>query len=191
MHVTRIIRVNIIIFWVLLQSNTFQAVIITDGVRSFAIFLYDCSLMEWSGRELTLTNNLFATIGFNAFGQDFLNLPFTGTPLANQIACTNQACGQNLATYVIPLAQNQNALQLQRRECFDYYKTDVLSFPPISPFLSIFSGIQCPCNVFQAIFDRRFAGFFFEGRACFVNIFPARNFRFFRGSDAFCCYSLS
>ena len=42
--------------------------IITDGMLSYAVFIYKCDLLQWSG----LTNH--AVIGYNMNGQ-FLNLP--------------------------------------------------------------------------------------------------------------------
>ena len=32
-----------------IQSNTFQGILITDGSSSYAVFIYNCSNMEWGG----------------------------------------------------------------------------------------------------------------------------------------------
>lgn len=57
----------------LMQENTFQAVLITDGVDSFTIFTYNCGFIEWGNG---------ATIGFNAAGQVYDNQELSGMELA-------------------------------------------------------------------------------------------------------------
>ncbi len=70
------------------QMNTFQGIIITDGVNSYSVFTYKCGEMEW-------TRN--GVIGFNAAGQFFSNHSLSqmqdlnGAPL---IACSNSAASQ-------------------------------------------------------------------------------------------------
>jgi hypothetical protein len=64
------------------QTNTYQAVVITNGTESFVVFTYQCGAMTWHGN---------ATIGFNAGGTWFENHPFSGTVNANLIACTNSS----------------------------------------------------------------------------------------------------
>ena len=44
--------------------------------------------MQWAG-TLFLGFDLFATIGFHAEGNFFVNHPFTGSPFANDIDCLN------------------------------------------------------------------------------------------------------
>ena len=34
------------------SSSTFQAVLITDGSSSYAVFIYDCGGMEWGGATI-------------------------------------------------------------------------------------------------------------------------------------------
>ena len=57
-------------------QNTFQALLITDGTYSYAIFTYKCGLMEWDNG---------ATIGFNAGGNVYAN----NDPSSNAVACVN------------------------------------------------------------------------------------------------------
>ena len=58
-----------------LQENTFQAVLITDGVDSFTVFTYNCGLIEWD-------NGGSNTVGFNAAGQVYDNEDPSGIDLA-------------------------------------------------------------------------------------------------------------
>lgn len=64
-----------------LQTNTFQAIAITDGSQSYAIYTYRCGQLLWPGG---------ATIGFNggAVGDFYANHPLSGNS-ANSIACIN------------------------------------------------------------------------------------------------------
>ena len=63
-----------------LTTNTFQGVIITDGSTSYAVFLYHCPSMEWSGN---------AVIGWQASSFYYRNHPLSGTSDAKQVACLN------------------------------------------------------------------------------------------------------
>ena len=71
-----------------LTTNTFQGVIITDGSTSYdgptsyAVFLYYCPSMEWSGN---------AVIGWQASSSRYRNHPLSGTSNAKQVACLNTA----------------------------------------------------------------------------------------------------
>ena len=59
-----------------MQDNTFQAILVTDGVYSYAIFTYKCGLMEWDRG---------ANIGYNAAGESFAN----HDPSSSAVACLN------------------------------------------------------------------------------------------------------
>ncbi len=63
------------------KTNTFQAVLTTDGSLAYAVLVYNCDNMQWSGD---------ATIGFNSDGSFFNNYDMSGTPTANLVACRNQ-----------------------------------------------------------------------------------------------------
>ena len=58
------------------KENTFQAILITDGVYSYTIFTYKCGLMGWDNG---------AIIGYNAAGESFAN----HDPSTSDIACLN------------------------------------------------------------------------------------------------------
>ena len=66
--------------YILLQTNTYQGVVITNGQQSYTLFIYQCDRMGWSGN---------ATIGFSASGNFYQNHHLSGTPNANRIACMN------------------------------------------------------------------------------------------------------
>ena len=63
-----------------LQTNTFQAILITNGSKSYAVFTYKCDQVSWSDE---------AGIGFNAGGEYYGNHPFSGQFVANAIDCVH------------------------------------------------------------------------------------------------------
>ncbi len=63
-----------------LQNNTFQACLITNGTKSYAVYTYQCGELQWSNE---------ATIGFNAGGDIYENHPLSGQTHANSIACVH------------------------------------------------------------------------------------------------------
>lgn len=62
---------------IIFQANTFQAIIITDGRKSYSIYTYKCGDLFWPES---------AIIGFNAPLMDFINDPHSGNS-AHIIAC--------------------------------------------------------------------------------------------------------
>ena len=62
------------------QTNTFQGIITTDHMRSFAVFTYKCGDIGYSNS---------ATIGFTAGDVLFANHPLTVRKRAQDIACIN------------------------------------------------------------------------------------------------------
>ena len=67
--------------FVILQGyNTFQAIMVTDGNNSFAIFIYRCGDLQWDDN---------AVIGFGASSEFASNHWLSGTPNVTSIACLN------------------------------------------------------------------------------------------------------
>lgn len=64
---------------ILLQTNTFQGIVITNGYQSFSVFIYRCGSMQWSGG---------AKIGFKA-NDDLYEIHNLSGGNANRIACQN------------------------------------------------------------------------------------------------------
>ena len=64
------------IICVLLQENTFQAILITNGTYSYTVFTYQCGLLQWDNG---------VTIGFNAASEKFDN----HNPSGKEVACLN------------------------------------------------------------------------------------------------------
>ena len=62
--------------------NTFQAVLVTDGIRFYSIYTYKCGELNWM--------RLAAGIGFSASSSFFAEHPLSRTPNVNDIACINK-----------------------------------------------------------------------------------------------------
>ena len=59
-----------------------------NSTNSYAIFTYQCDLINWSG-----VNTIYAKIGVSFGGVDETIHPLSGNASANQIDCTNNATG--------------------------------------------------------------------------------------------------
>ena len=72
---------NVHCFTIIMQFNTYQAIAITDGSQSYAVYTYRCGGLQWSGG---------ATIGYNGgpVGEFYANHPLSGGSV-NTIACLN------------------------------------------------------------------------------------------------------
>ena len=164
-----------------LQENTYQALVITDGENSYAVFTYMCDLMQWSGRWR------YPTIGYNAAGTLFANHPLTARKEANQIDCINDDSQYVNVAYEI--SAGQDLIEQLRKQCLAWYYEDIESYKSDynDDDVSAFSNSQmaCPCTARQAWRDRRFWYFTSKDDSyCFIQRF--RNSR--RGAQE-CCYS--
>ena len=65
----------------LLQGNTFQVVIASQGLNSYVIFTYKCDLLRWTRHS--------AAIGYSAGHDKFANHPFSRTSRVTDIDCLN------------------------------------------------------------------------------------------------------
>ena len=64
----------------ILQTNSFQAVIISNLTKTYAVYIYNCDSLTWSDE---------ATIGFNAAADYYANHPLSGQLHANAIGCVH------------------------------------------------------------------------------------------------------
>ena len=161
----------------ILQTNTFQGIIITDGMLSYAVFVYQCDLLQWSG-----LNNRHAVIGYNMNGQ-FMNHPLSGIPQVSDVDCMNSP-GTSWSTLVYQIGDLEGELQRSRAECVRRFDVDSAIYS--DQVLTLFGDIilpRCPCTLFQASINplwRFFSQTNFQG-TCFL--------RRFRGlPNRICCY---
>ena len=58
-------------------TNTFQAILITDGTDSYAVFIYECGGMEWGG----------GVIGWQDSSSNYVSHYLSGRSNSNNIGC--------------------------------------------------------------------------------------------------------
>ena len=76
--------------YVVIQTNTFQGVIVTDYVYSYYAFSYTCGDIEWSGQGFDI-----ASVGYNSHGDYFSNHPSNGFPdIGRIVSCTRRIIPQ-------------------------------------------------------------------------------------------------
>ena len=151
---------------------------ITDGTQSYAVYTYNCQMMEWSG--------LFthAVVGYNSFGRDFENHPLSGSADITGIACENQERNTDWSNQLFRIGDSRDLIQQRRAECTRRISEDVTMFGNI-PSVVAPNAAPCPCSFFQAVFDRRFT-FQLGIGLCVIQRFP--NFRFGVAATQLCCY---
>ena len=72
---------------IFLQTNTYQGIIITDGVNTYYVFTYICGELQWSvGSGFD-----HAVVGYNSHGDYFYNTPGSGYEnIADIVSCSFQ-----------------------------------------------------------------------------------------------------
>ena len=152
------------------QTNTFQGIIITDGMLSYAVFVYQCDLLQWSG----LIND--AVIGYNMNGR-FINHPLSSIPQVADVDCVNSP-GTSSNTLVYQIGDLAGRLQRNRAECVRRFDQD-----QFLTFLGDIDVPSCPCSSFQVSLSPNW-GFFsqnnFQG-TCYI-------LRFRGLPNRICCY---
>ena len=166
-----------------LQENTFQAVVITDGSLSFALYIYQCDLIEWSGEGF----GSYATVGYNLNGV-FENHPLSGTSQVNNIDCSSPNTEVKRATQwtneIFQISSTLDPEQDLRAQCIVKKQQDTQTYGDVDAIASRISS--CPPSLVQAFLDFRFifhTPFATISSACFIHTFPV-------GYSALkCCYS--
>ena len=120
----------------LLQTNNYQAIIVTNNTRTFAIFTYTCGEIQWSA----LGRNRAAVVGYNARGDYYSNHPSSGfAAVGNSVSCTFQL-GRRQARQAPPpsmsvmmdLGASSSVVQ-QREECLIAINFDMVFLTGSTP----------------------------------------------------------
>ncbi len=181
------------IFFLFIQ-NSFEAIIITDGVLTFAVYTYNCDDLQWGQSQ----DGDYSTIGYNInpasfFGSDSNELPsfhdhrLSNLPMSEMIACSSLARGARYHNEVYLVGRSRDTTQLARAECTSMINNDTL-YGDIINGTTLKDG--CPCNLAQA--SRDFAFSFidmfaltvdpvYDGKFCVTPSFPQTN-------TILCCY---
>ncbi|XP_064385849.1 mucin-like protein [Halichondria panicea] len=174
--------------------NSFEAIIITDGVVTFAVYTYICDDLQWGQSQ----DGDYSTIGYNInpasfFGSDSKELPsfhdhrLSNLPMSEMIACSSLARGSRYHNEVYFVGRSKDTTQLARAECTSTINNDTL-YSDIIDGTTLKDG--CPCNSAQASrdFAFRFIDMFeltldtvYAGQFCVTPSFSQTN-------TILCCY---
>ncbi|XP_003384557.1 PREDICTED: mucin-like protein [Amphimedon queenslandica] len=161
------------------NENTYQAVVITDGVTSYSLFTYNCEELQWSGRWRG------ATIGYNSGGRFYRNDKLSGLKQAKQIGCRNEPMSP-YNNVIYQLSVSADVIQQLRKRCYDMHREDIKLHKDIH---DIYNSLEpCPCTWWQGWRDRRFTfqwQAWYDGSLCHQQRFPRNK------AAQFCCYSLN
>ncbi len=174
--------------------NTYQAVVVTDGTQTFAVYTYNCEQLEW---ESVQGSSVYSVIGYNindgnslfSSVNPFMNHPLSRSKGVQSVACVNNPLRVEWSNLVYLVGNDTGASQLARADCINRANKDQSSFQAKS-----FNSRPCPCSFAQARRDNRYryasnALFFITGDTsffnnfCYVQRFPSTN------GVQLCCYS--
>ena len=138
----------------LLQTNNYQAIVVTNNTRTFVIYTYTCGEIQWSA----LGRNRAAVVGYNARGDYYSNHPSSGfSAIGNSVSCTFQL-GRRQARQAPPPSMNlmmdlgtSNSVVEQRGECLNAINTDIAFLTGNTPqdLINMLDLDTCPCNLRQ------------------------------------------
>ena len=93
--------------------------LITDGEeKSFAIFIFKCGALAWSGRT---------TIGFNAGANYYINHPLSIKPFSNAVACLNNNSAWNNIVYDLTSSSQNHGFSSGPESCKITLALDIIN----------------------------------------------------------------
>ena len=149
-----------------LQENTYQAIAITDGADSYAIFTYYCSMLQWTGLWRQ------PVIGFNAAGYMYSNHPYSFSSNSNDIACLSP--DQSNYTHIIfKISSEPSPYQMEQQSCWNWYFNDIGFYGSVKYYFRF--SPPCPCTLFQPRYDLRWELYHVShsDAICYLHRFPA------------------
>ncbi|XP_064388044.1 uncharacterized protein LOC135336225 isoform X3 [Halichondria panicea] len=174
--------------------NTYQAVVVTDGTQTFAVYTYNCEQLEWESGQ---GSSVYSVIGYNindgnslfSSVNPFMNHPLSRSKGVRSVACMNNPLRVEWSNLVYLVGNDTGAGQLARANCINRANKDQSSFQAKS-----FNSQPCPCSFAQAGRDNRYRfarnTLFFITRdtSFFDNFCYVQRFRSTNGVQL-CCYS--
>jgi len=173
------------------EANSYQAIVITDNIATYAVYSYSCKQLEW-----VRIGSQYAVVGYNIgpeestlFSPPFANHPLSTFDRIGDIACTNDPLRVDGSNLVYLVGNNSGISQRLRSDCIKRSNLDR------QQFRNTFYDRSCPCSYSQATRDRRY-GYIsdflylrvgdvrFLDSDCFIDRFPP----FFGDSVQLCCY---
>ena len=143
-----------------MQTNTYQALIISNGLETFAVFIYNCDLLNWIGSV-----GSYASIGFSVRGQadnftNFKNSIFSQEPTVGQTACSNVLFNVSYTTIVYRVGVAGTEEQYGRSICMERVIREQNMFYNSQQLIQVVRSQlflqDCPCTILQASRDTNF-----------------------------------
>ena len=140
---------------IFLQTNTYQGIIITDGVNTYYVFTYICGDLQWSSGS----GFDHAVVGYNSHGDYFYNIPGSGYEnIADIVSCSFQVGNrrrrniqQSSIGGVLPIKRNSAAKECNHRTNID--RDSIVD----AKILQILKHLpECPPNSHLVEVDRLF-----------------------------------
>ena len=174
---------NIIPYCIASQTNSYQATIITNVTRTYAVFTYRCGAIQWSA----LGRNKGAVIGYNSEGNFFENHPLSGfSGIGDAVSCTFDigkrrkrqgqfgGDGTNGLRFRMP---GEPGTQTEVDHCLSLLRTEALyyefQFPRETPQSLAEKLVPCPCSEYQVYYDEaRFIKLNDSTKNCYISAQP-------------------
>ena len=153
------------------QTNSFQAVVATDGCVTYTMFHYINNSISWSGRY-----NLHASVGYTDGRNVFkYSHPSSNSAEIKEIDSENGNTNV-LGKWLWRTTPGCSGLFLYQRQCLQWSAADTTQYTDLS--LRIRWTQPCPCSLAQVEADRRFRFLKRDSasRVCYSQLFP----RFFK-----------
>ena len=139
-----------------LQTNNYQAILITNNLDTYVLYVYTCGEMQWS----SLGQSRAAVVGYNAEGNFFQNHPSSGfSTIADAISCGSpqrrRRKRQNDQDPRIPTRfPTDRELRMRAERCIRRFLREINLFR-INPtdLASAVADYPCPPKLDQAITD--------------------------------------
>ena len=169
------------------QQNSYQAIVITDGADSYALFTYNCEQMQWTGYWQ------HGVVGYNAKGDYYDNHPASGFEVVGTaVACANDLYGTPWNNLIFKTSLPRDFELNAKKECRDTFRLDSQRIQ--APISEIERSLEpCPCTLWQAQRDWARFSLDWNNYLCYVQVFPVQ-VEVKEGTAYFtqqCCYSPS
>ena len=179
------------------QFNNYQAIVVSDVLRTFVVFSYICGDIQWSALGI----NKAAVVGFNAEGTYFGNHHLSGyAGVGDAVSCTfdlgKRRKRQTLINNVgMQLPAGKETVE-RVKECIDAFDRDKKFLEEAQLNVTVLAQmlVPCPCTRRQAIMDRgRFRKQDDITQDCYVSTNPVELDLFLTKSTLTqqCCYDNS
>lgn len=162
-----------------LQRNSFEAIIISGGAHTYAVYTYNCQDLQNPGAFG------HAVIGYNLNGLQSKNNPFSGSRSVQNVACGNFPAS-NWFNLVYQLSTVENEVLNARQECTALIEQDKEDYSSYNFKILAAEESPCPCTLHNAWRDRNYRwdpdDFF-----CYYRRFPNSSDQF----GQYCCYDFN